>query len=144
MKFRLIIDKSCEEEVVVYAHKESKLTDEIKRIAESDANELVGYVEREVYKIGLSEVCCFVAEENNVYAVTSKNKFKVKLRLYQIEEMLNDGFIKINQSCIANIKEIKKFDTSVSGTLKVIFKNGYTDYVSRRNLKSVKERFGVK
>ena len=56
---------------------------------------------------------------------------------------LGTDFIKINQSCIANIRQIQRFDTSFSGTLRVIFKNGYTDYVSRRQLKAVKERLGL-
>lgn len=143
MKFRLIVDKTREEEVIVYTHKETKLTDELKRIAESDSKELVGYIEREVYKIMLTEVICFVSEDNNVYAITPENRLRIKFRLYQLEEMLDLNFIKINQSCIANINEIKKFDASISGTLRVVFKNGYTDYVSRRNIKTIKERLGI-
>ena len=144
MKFRLIIDKNRDEEVIVYAHKESKLTDEIKRIAENNAGELVGYIEREAYKISLSEVYCFVAEDNNVYAVTDNGRLRIKLRLYQVEEIMGDNFIKINQSCIVNIREIKKFDSSLGGMLRVVLKNGCSDYVSRRNIKKVKERLGVK
>jgi len=144
MKFRLIIDKNREEEVIVYSHNVTKLTDEIERIVENDAKELIGYIEREAYKLNLSEVCCFVAEDNNVYAVTEKSRLRIKFRLYQIEEILGDDFIKINQSCIVNIREIRKFDSSFGGVLKVVLKNGYSDYVSRRNIKNVKERLGVK
>ena len=53
------------------------------------------------------------------------------------------NFVKINQSCIVNVNKIERFDTSVSGTLKVSLKNGYTDYVSRRQLKPIKERIGI-
>ena len=144
MKFRLIIDEKREEEVIVYSHKETKLTEEIKRIVESDATELVGYFEREAYRIKLSEIFCFVAQDNNVYAITDENSLKVKMRMYQLEEMLDDNFIKINQSCIVSIRQIRKFDSSFSGVLKVVLKNGYSDYVSRRNIKKVKERLGVK
>lgn len=144
MNFRLIIDKNREEEVIVYAHKETKLTDEIKRIAENDATEIVGYVEREAYKLALSEISCFLAEDNNVYAVTDRGRLRVKFRLYQLEEILGDDFVKINQSCIVNVREIRKFDSSLGGMLKVVLRNGYSDYVSRRNVKNVKERLGVK
>lgn len=144
MKFRLIIDKEREEEVLVYSHEKTKLTDEIEKLVENSAKELVGYIEREAYKISPSEICCFVAEDNNVYAITDKGRLRVKLRLYQLEEMLDGNFIKINQSCIANIREIRKFDVSLAGALRVTLKNGYSDYVSRRNVKNVKERLGVK
>jgi DNA-binding LytR/AlgR family response regulator len=47
-------------------------------------------------------------------------------------------------SCIANLSKIKKFNASFSGSLSVVFKNGYTDYVSRRSVKFIKERLGLK
>ncbi|MEE1010884.1 MAG: LytTR family DNA-binding domain-containing protein [Acutalibacteraceae bacterium] len=144
MKFRLIIDNNREEEVIVYSHKESDLTDEIRRLVENEANEIIGYIEREAYKLSTSEIYCVVAEDNNVYAITEKSRFRVKLRLYQLEEILGDDFVKINQSCIVNIRKIRKFDSSLGGMLKVVLTNGYSDYVSRRNIRYVKERLGVK
>lgn len=144
MKCKLIINKEYDEEVLIYAHKRSRLVDEIERLVESDANELVGYHEKEAYKISPLEVCCFIAEGNKVFALTDKGRLQMKLRLYQLEEMLDGSFIKINQSCVANINEIRKFDASISGSLTVTFKNGYVDYVSRRNIKNIKERLGVK
>ena len=44
---------------------------------------------------------------------------------------------------IANLKKVEKFSAAFSGALQVNFKNGYVDYVSRRNLKNVKERLGI-
>ena len=68
-----------------------------------------------------------------------------KKRLYKIEEMLeDDDFIKINQSCIVNIKMIESFDASIGGALMIKLKNGYRDYISRRQIKAVKERLGLK
>lgn len=85
----------------------------------------------------------FFTEDNKVFALTENEKYRLKSRLYQLEENLNDNFVKINQSCIANIKSIDKFKATVGGSLTVIFKNGYVDFVSRRNLKNVKERLGL-
>ena len=89
------------------------------------------------------EVFCFIVENSKVYAICDDKKYLLKLRLYNIEQTLDKDFIKINQSSIANINKIQKFDASIGGTLKVIFKNGYTDYVPRRNIKHVKERLGL-
>lgn len=63
--------------------------------------------------------------------------------MYQIEEMNLASFIKINQSCLANKKKIKKFESTIGGSLRVVFKNGYIDYIARRELKNVKERMGL-
>lgn len=143
MKFRFIIDEHRAEEVIVYAHKKSKLIDDIENLVSENNFELTGFVDREAVKLNLAEVYCFISENNKVFAVCEKEKFRLRERLYQLEEKLPENFLKINQSCIANMKKIKKFDASFTGTLKVIFKNGYTDYVSRRNVKNVKERLGL-
>ena len=142
MKFRLFIDCDREEEVVVYAHEKSRLVSSIEKLV-SDNTELIGYNGKTAVKINLSEVYCFVTERNKVYAITEKEKLQMKLRLYQLEEIADENFVKINQSCIANIRTIERFDASVSGTMRVVFKNGYTDYVSRRQMKTVKERLGL-
>ena len=44
---------------------------------------------------------------------------------------------------LANLRKIARFEASYSGTLRVVFNNGDTDYVSRRNVRHVKERLGV-
>ncbi len=143
MKCIITIDKEHEEEVLIFAHEKTKLVEDILNLINSE-NIFTGYSDGEIHRLNLSEISCFTVEDNKVYALTDKDKLQIKRRLYQVEEKLSDDFVKINQSCIANINKIKKFDTSVSGMLTVTFKNGYRDYVSRRNLKSVKERLGVK
>lgn len=143
MKFRFLIDKNREEEVIVYAHKKTKLVESIENIVKENNFELIGYADREAVKLDLADVYCFTVENNKIYAVCENEKYLLKSRLYQVEENLSENFIKINQSCIANVRKIRKFDASFSGTLTVIFKNGYKDFVSRRNVKNVKERLGL-
>ena len=143
MKCTLIITDEHEEEVVIYARERTKLTNDIEMLVCGSVPELIGYKENEVVKLTSDLISCFTVEGNKVYALTDSEKLQIKLRLYQLEEMLPDTFVKINQSCIANIRKIERFDTSVSGTLLIKFKNGYKDYVSRRQMKTVKERFGL-
>ncbi len=144
MKFTLYIDKNHDEEVVVYAHSNKPIVERIKALLEETSTELIGYKDTLSMIVDLDTVVCFSVENNRIYAITENNeKLYLKNRLYQLEEKLPDNFIKINQSCIANIKQIKYFDSSISGTLLVKFKNGCEDYVSRRQIKSVKERLGL-
>lgn len=142
MKCKIFINKEHEEEVVIYAHEKTKLVQTIEQLVSDEIFELIGFAENEIVKLTPTEVFCFVVEKNKIYALTEKEKLQIKCRLYQLEERLSENFIKINQSCIANIRKIEKFDVSFSGSLVVKFKNGYIDFVSRRNLKNVKERLG--
>lgn len=143
MKCTVILDKTREEEILIYAHQKTSLIDEIERMAAERPSQLVGYLEDEIVRLELNDIYCFTLESGKLYAYCDNQKYMIKARLYAVEEMLDKNFIKINQSSIANISKIGKFDASISGTLQVIFKNGHTDYVSRRNIKSVKERFGL-
>lgn len=143
MKCTVILDKTREEEIIIYAHQRTPLIDEIERVSKNDKTQLVGYSEDEIIKLDANDIYCFTVEGGKLYAICENQKYLIRARLYNIEEMHDRSFIKINQSSIANISKIKKFDASISGTLKVIFKNGYSDYVSRRNIKNVKERIGL-
>ena len=144
MKYTIIIDKNREEEVIVYAKEKSALTDEIERLVSNNTLDLIGYDKNgEGVKLTADEVYCFTVEDNKIFAITEKDRLRLKCRLYQLEEFLPENFVKINQSCVANIRKIARFDTSVSGTLMIKFKNGYKDYVSRRQMKAVKERLGL-
>lgn len=138
----MYFDLQREEEVIVYAHQKSSFTDSIEQLCNGDF-QLVGYKEGNAVWLELLDIYCFIIENNKIFAVLENDKFQLKQRLYKIEEILGEDFIKINQSCIANIKKIKSFNADISGTLAVTFKNGYKDFVSRRNIKSVKERLGL-
>lgn len=143
MKCRIIITDKHDEEVVIYTRKRTKLVEDIKNLVNDNSFELMGYREGEAVSLSADEVYCFIVSDSKVYAITCEKKYQLRCRLYQLEEELSGDFVKINQSCIANIRKIERFDTSVSGTLMIKFKNGYKDYVSRRQLKAVKERFGL-
>ena len=143
MKCYTYIEDVSEEKVLIYARERSKLIDEIESLVESVNVDLTGTFNDEIVKIDINEVSCFISENNKVFALISDKKYQIKQRLYQIEEMNLEQFIKINQSCLANKKKIKKFESTIGGSLMVVFKNGYIDYISRRELKNVKQRMGL-
>jgi len=143
VKCEIILDPFCEEKVVIYAKEKSSLIEDIKKLAEQNLTSLLGYKNSEIIKLNLVDICCIAVINNKIYAICDNERYLIKERLYSIEEKLPQNFVKINQSCLANIKKMDRFDTSISGTLKIRFKNGYVDYVSRRQLKLIKERIGI-
>ena len=146
LKCEIITDDLHEEGVFIYAGKNDEDAEKIRAVVESlSERRLMGYSEGEARVLLPSEVYCFTVEDGKIYALTEGERYQIKERLYKIEEMLeDDDFIKINQSCIVNIKMIESFDASLGGALRVKLKNGYRDYISRRQIKAVKERLGLK
>ena len=127
----------------ILIYKGSELINQIKSLVGDYSSVINGFKEKEIFHLKISDIYCFTVENNKVFAITEDDKFFIRERLYNIEKELSNDFIKINKSCIANIKKIERFDATFSGTLMVKFKNGYTDYVSRRSVKNVKERLGL-
>lgn len=143
MKCEIIIDSALEEKIVIYAKENSVLIEDIKQMVEKSSIGLVGYNEKEMVTLNPLDIYCVTIIDNKVFAICENEKLKLKERLYSLEERLPETFIKINKSTLANIQKIERFDASISGTLKILFKNGYVDYVSRRQLKTIKERLGI-
>lgn len=143
MKCEIIIDSLCDERVVVYARTRNALVEEIEKLTQQSLTTLLGYKDSEIVKLNITDIHCISVISNKVYAILDGERYLLKERLYSLAEKLPDFFVKINQSCIANLNKIERFDASISGTLKLQFKNGYTDFVSRRQLKFIKERIGI-
>ena len=143
MKCYTYIKENEEERVLIYAHDRTRLVEDIESLVLGSEIDLTGSYDSEIIKIDINDVICFISENNKVYALIGDKKYQIKYRLYQIEELNLNMFIKINQSCLANKTKIKKFETTIGGALKVVFKNEYIDFISRRELKNVKKRMGL-
>ena len=143
MKCYTYIENVNEEKVLIYANERTKLVDEIESLVLTSDVDITGTYNDEIIKININDVSCFLSENNKVFALINDKKYQIKQRLYQIEEMNLASFIKINQSCLANKKKIKKFESTIGGSLRVVFKNGYIDYISRRVVKNVEQRMGL-
>jgi len=143
MKFKLIIDTERDEEIVVYAHGRTPLTERIEALAKEDEepHEIIAYGNGEAHILSPEEPLCFISEEGRVLAVMPEGRLVVRERLWSLEERLGDAYVRLSQSCLANARRIKKFDASLAGSLIAVFEGGYREYVSRRQMAAVKRRF---
>ena len=142
MKFRF--EKNDEiEEIVAYSKTKSDLILLIEQLCRQDEIELIGYKNDEIYPLSINDVECFYTQNDRVYARTSDDSYLIKKRLYELDKIFSGMFVYINQGCLADLNKIHHFEASLTGSLMVIFKSGYKDYVSRRQIKVVKERMGI-
>lgn len=147
MKFRLMIDPSKEEEVVVTAHGRSELTEQIEELVTrySGTDRLPVYTEEDRRLLPFSQIECITVLDGKTYAIDTEGVHnRVRLRLYEVEQLLPPGFLRINKSTLANRARLVRFATSYSGAVDAVFKCGYRDYVSRRCFTEIKRRFDLK
>ncbi len=145
MKFRLIIDKEKDEEVVATVHGRSPLIEEIESLILNHTDRIPGYLEDEIKMLSVSEIQCVTVLDGKTYAIDSQNrKYRLKLRLYELEELLPSSFIRINKSTLANEGALDRFTVTIAGSVDAVFKCGYREYVSRRCFAQIKRRLEVK
>ena len=147
MKFRLIIDRTKEEEVVVTAHEKSALTDQIEQLVmkHEGSDRIAAYTENETKILLFSQIECITVEDGKTWAIDAHGeRFRLRQRLYELEEMLPSCFIRINKSAIANENRLDRFEASFSGAVDAVFQCGYKEYVSRRCFAAIKRRFDAK
>jgi len=141
MKFKLIIDKEKEEEVVVTAHSHSSLVDEIEALISKHTDRIPGYLEDEIKLLCVADIQCVIVVDGKTYAIDSENRhYRLKQRLYELEAQLPPSFIRINKSALANENALDRFAVTIAGSVDAVFKCGYREYVSRRCFSEIKRR----
>lgn len=145
MKFKLIIDQEKEEEVIVTARVRSPLIDEIEALISKHLDRIPGYTEDDIKMLAVTEIECITVLDGRTYAIDSQNqRYRLKGRLYELEQQLPSSFIRINKSALANEKALDRFAVAYTGAVDAVFKCGYREYVSRRCFAQIKRRFDNK
>ena len=144
MKYRLIIDKEAEEEIIAVVHAPSALTQQIENLVCSFSGQdfLMGYREDEMRKLAFSEIECITILDRKVIAIDGGGKrYRIQDRLRDLEQILPSYFIRINKSTLANEHRIDRFDAAFSGGVDAVFRCGYREYVSRRCFAEIRRRY---
>ena len=144
MKYKLIIDKNSDEEIVARVHAPSSLTEQIENLvcSYSGTESIMGYKDDEMRKLTFSEIECITVIEKKVIAVDADcNSYTLRERLYELENILPSYFIRINKSTLANEHRILRFDAVFNGGVDAVFQCGHRDYVSRRCFSQIRRRY---
>jgi DNA-binding LytR/AlgR family response regulator len=144
MKYKLIIDKHAEEEIIAIVHAPSTLTQQIENLvcSSSGNDSILGYRAEAMRKLAFQEIECITILDRNVIAIDSQGKqFFIKERLRNLEDILPSYFIRINKSTLANEHRIARFDAVFSGGVDAVFQCGYREYVSRRCFAEIRRRY---
>ena len=144
MKYKLIIDKNAEEEIVATVHAPSALPQQIEDLIcnYSGSDSLTGYRDEGLHKLAFGEIECITILDRKVIAIDSRgDHYRIQDRLRDLEALLPSYFIRINKSTLANEHKIVRFDAVFSGGVDAVFQCGYREYVSRRCFSEIRRRY---
>ena len=145
MKVELILDPSCgEPEVTVRAAaRTAEVEDLLRRLEEGPAG-ILGFREDRAVPLIPGSVLRFYGEDKGVLAQTEDGVWRVRLRLYELEERLDrHTFVRISQSEIVNLRKVTALDLALTGTIRMTLTGGTVCLVSRRYVKKIKEALGL-
>jgi len=146
VKFNWKIDENSEEAVTASVHRRTELIDELESLVRKydGSDRIMGCAQEEWRELALDQIECIVVLDGKTWAIVGKGeRYRLRGRLYEIEERLPERFFRINKSAIANRNGIDRFTASVNGAVDVVFRCGYRDYVSRRCFREIKRRLGI-
>ena len=144
MKYKLIIDKNADEEIIAIVHEPSSLTQQIENIicSYSGTDSIMGHKDDEMRKLTFQEIECITVLDRKVIAIdVNGNQYRIQDRLRDLEDVLPFYFIRINKSTLANEHRILRFDAAFSGGVDAVFQCGYREYVSRRCFSQIRRRY---
>ena len=144
MKYKLIIDKQAEEEIVAIVHAPSALTQQIENLvcSFSGIDCIMAYADDEIRKLKFSEIEYITILNRKVIAIDTRgNQYRIQERLRDLEAVLPSYFIRINKSTLANEHRIARFHAVFSGSVDAVFQCGNREYVSRRCFAEIRRRY---
>ena len=143
LKLRIEVSDDFEEDEVIIRC--AQMNDDIQRIQAYIRNlvspKLVFYKGQQEYYLPLDEILFFETDCQQVYAHTVNDAFKVRHRLYELEDMLPRAFSRAAKGTIVNTARIYAISRNLTSTSQIKFTNTHKQvYVSRHYYKTLKDK----
>lgn len=142
MKVSLHIhEKYQEPEVIVCGPENNGQIKELFVLVSDAVNEKITlYEENDAVRVPCAAILRFYGEKQRVYAQTQDKVYVSRYRLYELEELMKaHQFVRISNSEIVNLLKVRRLDTSMAGTIRVILYGGIETYVSRRYMSRIRQ-----
>lgn len=136
MKVRVEVAKDLEEdEIVIRCGRADETIGKIERYIQeqyASAPKITFYKQNQKFYFPLNEVLFFETEGDFVYAHTADDAYRIRYRLYELEQLLPRGFVRAAKSTIVNIGRIYSISKSLASSSLICFTGSHKQvYVSR-------------
>ena len=116
----------------------------LRMLSESEQKLIAGFRDDTAAVLDEKDILRIYAANGKVFAVLSSGEYTLRMRLYEAEERLKQhNFIRISNSEIINLKKVRNFDLSFTGTVCVVLSDGSKTYASRRYVTRLKGVLGI-
>jgi len=143
VKLRIeISDGKTEDEVIIRC---GRVDENIQKLQEyilgMSAPKLTFYKGTKEYYMPLEEILFFETDGEQIYGHTTNDAFKVKHRLYELEEKLPRNFVRAAKGTIVNTSKIYSINRNLTSSSQIRFTGTHKQiYVSRHYFRALKEK----
>ena len=148
MKIRVEVEPDLKDtEVVIRCNEVNETVIQLQNLinqAEKEKKRIVFYKDDTEFFIPLSNVLFFETSGEQVWAHTADDEFLVKYKLYELENMLPEMFMRVSKSTILNTTKIYSILRNLTAASKIEFyKSKKTVFVSRFYYKELKNKLSL-
>ena len=123
----------------IRCHKLSDDVQEIISFVKSRQGQLSAEKDGQNIEIPLIDIFYAESVDNRVFIYTAKESYEVRLRLYELEDMLRGrSFLRVQKSMLLNLMKIKSIRPALSGRYSALLKNDEEIIISRKYVSDLK------
>lgn len=119
-----------------------KVTDDVQEIisfVKSRQGQLSAEKDGQNVEIPVIDVFYAEAVDNKVFIYTSKDCYEIRLKIYELEELMKGKkFLRVQKGLILNLMKVKSIKPALSGRYTALLKNGEEVVISRKYVPDLK------
>jgi DNA-binding LytR/AlgR family response regulator len=139
-----VVDNLNEDEVLIRCGRVDNTIQKIHRFVLEQSlmdTKITFYKENKEFYFPLEDVLFFETDGEHIYAHTVNDSYRIKHRLYELEEMLPKYFVRAAKSTIVNIMQVYSITRNLTSSSLVQFINSHKNvYVSRHYFNELRQR----
>ena len=139
-----VVDDLPEDEVIIRCGRVDNTIQKIHQyILEQSSSELklTFYKQNQEFYFPLDDVLFFETDGEHVYAHTVNDAYRIKYRLYELEEILPSQFVRAAKATIVNIASVYSVTHSLTSSSLIQFTNTHKQvYASRHYCNELRRR----
>ena len=145
MKVRIELkDDSSEDEVLIRCGHVDDTIQKIHRfILEQSSQDLkmTFYKTNQEFYFPVNNVLFFETDGEHLYAHTASDDYRIKYRLYELDNILPRNFVRASKSTIVNVLQVYSITRNLTASSLIQFQNSHKHvYVSRYYYKDLRQR----